>query len=251
MNKLLRILRYAVLIGAMAGPQCVHAGLQVLGTRVIYPATAREVSVSVQNSDSGKGAVRLMQAWVDTGDSGQNAQTSSAPFLVTPPVARIDGDGGQSLRIMFSGKPLPTDRESLFYLNVLEIPPKPEATEENRSFLQFAVRTRIKLFYRPQGLEGTPAQAAEQLQWRLVADGQGHALECVNPSGFNASLSEVRLKGPGGDLGENDSVDVCPARGKALLPLQGAGGAVSGEKVEYTYINDYGNFITREASLSH
>ena len=245
------LLGYSVLVLVLAGAQGAHAGLQIFGTRVIYPSGAREVSVNVLNQDTGQGAVRLMQAWIDSGKAEENAQSSRAPFLVTPPMARIDGGGGQSLRIMFNGAPLPDDRESLFYLNVLEIPPKPKLTEESRSYLQFAVRTRIKLFYRPQGLSGDPVQAAENLQWRLVADGEGYALECINPSGFTASLAEVRLKGAdGGDLGENDTVDVCPPRGKALMPLQGAAAAAAGEKVEYTYINDAGGFVTREAPLA-
>ncbi len=50
---------------------------------------------------------------------------------------------------------LPKDRESVFWFNVLEVPPKPDAaTVANQSLLQLAFRTRIKLFYRPEALKG-------------------------------------------------------------------------------------------------
>ncbi len=44
---------------------------------------------------------------------------------------------------------LPSDRESLFYYNVREIPPK----TGKANTLQIALQTRIKLFWRPKALE--------------------------------------------------------------------------------------------------
>ncbi|WP_223346554.1 fimbria/pilus periplasmic chaperone, partial [Escherichia coli] len=41
------------------------------------------------------------------------------------------------------------DRESLFYYNVREIPPK----SGKANTLQIALQTRIKLFWRPKALE--------------------------------------------------------------------------------------------------
>ncbi len=53
---------------------------------------------------------------------------------------------------------LPQDRESLFYLNVREIPPKPDKP----NVLQLAMQSRIKLFYRPAAIvPETPAQCGK------------------------------------------------------------------------------------------
>ena len=46
---------------------------------------------------------------------------------------------------------LPADRESMFYFNVREIPPK----SNKSNTLQIALQTRIKLFWRPKALENT------------------------------------------------------------------------------------------------
>lgn len=44
---------------------------------------------------------------------------------------------------------LPKDRESLFWLNVQEVPPKPEVKDGEGSVLAMAMNTRVKLIYRP------------------------------------------------------------------------------------------------------
>ncbi|PJI52023.1 molecular chaperone EcpD, partial [Methylobacterium radiotolerans] len=60
---------------------------------------------------------------------------------------------------MHTGEPMPQDKESVFWLNVLEIPPKDKA---NQNLLQMAFRSRIKLFYRPAGLKGKAEDAPSQ-----------------------------------------------------------------------------------------
>lgn len=219
-----------------------QAAIQVVGTRVIYPADQREVTVSLLNNNT---SPRLLQAWVDSGDSTETADTTKAPFLVTPPMARIDPGKGQSLRVIHTGADLPQDRESVFWLNVLEIPPRPKAQEgESRNFMQFAIRTRIKVFYRPKGLPGSAAKAYETLHWRLVAQGNGYALECTNPSAFNVSLGAVRLKEAAQVRQSITGGGMCPAKGSQRFPVEGQ---VSGDRVVLSVINDYGGIDEQEA----
>jgi chaperone protein EcpD len=64
------------------------------------------------------------------------------------------------------GKSLPQDRETLYWFNVLEIPPKSKAAnDENLNQLQLAFRTRIKFIFRPDGLKGNPLDAAANVTW--------------------------------------------------------------------------------------
>ena len=114
----------------------------------------------------------LVQTWLDDGRDDVNPQELKLPFVITPPVSRIDPKNGQSLRITYMGKPLPQDRESLYWFNVLEIPPKSKAKEgESLNQLQLAFRTRIKFFFRPDGLKGSPLQAATDMTWSAKKDG--------------------------------------------------------------------------------
>ena len=65
----------------------------------------------------------VVQAWLDAGE-GKN----KTPFLTTPPLSRLDPGMENILRIMrVSSNELPADRESVFWLNVKEIPRRPKA----------------------------------------------------------------------------------------------------------------------------
>ncbi|MDQ8051194.1 fimbria/pilus periplasmic chaperone [Luteibacter sp.] len=223
-----------------------YAGVTISGTRVVYPAEQREVSLGMVND--GKEA-RLIQAWIDTGDASERAETSKAPFIITPPMSRIDPGKGQTLRIMFTGAgSVPQDRETVFWLNVLEIPPKPKAgVDAPEHYMQLAVRSRMKLLYRPKGLQGSPDQALDQTHWRVVSNGKGYDAECTNDTAFNVSFSDLSFKG----VPAQPSVSkggMCPAKGKATFPV--AGMPQADGKLVVTVINDFGGFNPREVNSS-
>ncbi|WP_163540299.1 fimbrial biogenesis chaperone, partial [Klebsiella pneumoniae] len=80
----------------------------------------------------------------------------------------VNEHNGQQLRIKKLPSSLPADRESVFFLNVLDIPPRPENLQ-NQNTVQLAIKSRIKLFYRPAALKGTLDDAVAKLT--LAAEG--------------------------------------------------------------------------------
>jgi len=216
-----------------------HAAIQVIGTRVVYPAAEREVTVRVINSGNDP---RLIQAWVDSGDEGETAETSKAPFMINPPLSRIDAGKGQTFRLMFTGAQLPQDRESVFWLNVVEIPTKPKSNDGTENFLQFAVRTRIKIFYRPSTLAGSPAASVAQLAWKFTHKDGKPAVTCTNASAYNVSMGDIHLKGSA----QRSSVaggGMCPAKGSETFVVDGPDSGA----VVYTVIDDYGAMADHES----
>src|SRR5471030_1759277 len=97
------------------------ASIVITGTRVIYPSTEKEVTVKLNNV--GVSPV-LVQSWIDNGDVNAKPENISVPFILTPPINRVEQGKGQTLRINYTGTPLPVNKESVFWLNVLEIPAK-------------------------------------------------------------------------------------------------------------------------------
>lgn len=128
----------------MASMFCHAAGVQIGRTRIIYDAAKKEVSLPLQNNE--KELPWLIQSWTDTGDG-----KTRGPFIVTPPLFRLDAQKEQSLRITWNGTPLPTDKETLFYLNVRTVPAT-SADDEDKNVLRLIYKTRLKLFWRPTGL---------------------------------------------------------------------------------------------------
>ena len=195
----------------------VDASVVVSGTRVIYPADARDVSVALTNAGD---TPSLVQVWIDRGDPDST------------PVTRINAHGGQAIRIAYLGEVAPVDRESVYWLNVLEVPATQAAPERN--VLQLAYRTRIKLFYRPVGLAASPEQAAEQLHWELERGPGRWTLVARNESPYSVSLRRVGLG--------NDEHQVT-ARG-SLIPAQSSRRfgiePLATSQGFFDWINDYG-----------
>ncbi|WP_288855502.1 fimbria/pilus periplasmic chaperone [uncultured Pseudomonas sp.] len=231
------------LLVCLGGPA--KADVVITGTRVVYPASARDVSIKLTNRGT---KPALVQAWVDTGNASQLPEKSDAPFVLTPPVSRVDPSKGQTLRLMFTGTELPQDKESLFWLNVLEVPPATtgEAAENE---IQLAFRSRIKIFYRPINLPGLSIEAAEQLRWRLVPAASGWALECSNPTPYYISLVSAGVTVADKVHSSKEGGMVSPG-GQANFPLADLTSKPGADvQVDYTAINDYGGVETHKKKL--
>ncbi|EPU1027744.1 TPA: type 3 fimbria chaperone MrkB, partial [Klebsiella pneumoniae] len=146
----------------------------VNGTRFIYPGNEKEITVQLSNN-ADRPALALAQAWLDNGDADATPDTITTPFIITPPISRVDAKSGQTLRIKLgSSAGLAKDKETLWWLNLLEIPPVvANQKNEGQNVLQLAIRSRFKFIYRPAGL-GNRDAAAEKLT--LTASGSSLAI---------------------------------------------------------------------------
>jgi len=205
------------------------ASVQISTTRVIYRAAEKDVSVQVTNP--GKYPV-LLQSWIDNGNPDSKPENIHSPFVLTPPLSRVNADSGQTLRLAFIGDALPTDRESLYWLNVLEIPPVADKVSNQ---IQVAFRSRIKVFYRPTGLGDKEAlTAAKALRWQA----KGKQLTLSNPTPFYISLLAITFQ----DNGKKITVPVEMIAPKSESSIEIPGSAAVGKlsNVTVNYINDYG-----------
>ncbi|HCR3984980.1 TPA: fimbria/pilus periplasmic chaperone [Kluyvera ascorbata] len=197
----------------------VQAGVIVGGTRVIYNGEKKETSISVKNPDKSS---FLIQSWSDAGESSAD----KSPFMVTPPLFRLGGGQENTLRIIRTGGNLAEDRESLYWLNIKSIP----ATEkkDNVNTLQIAVKTRIKLIYRPQSLTQQPEDLTGKLSWQR----SGNKLTVSNPTAYYMNFSTLKV----GTSTVKDATYVAPMSSASFSIPNGASGDVS-----WTLINDFGS----------
>lgn len=229
----------ALLAGAVALPASAAVTLQ--GTRIVHDAgKGRDVTVKATNSGD---QPAMVQIWIDDGDSHARPENVRTPFRLTPADPRLlQAHQGQAYRVTYAPRPseapLPTDRESVFYFNLLDIPPKP-TDAAGKNLLQFAVRTRVKLFHRPAGLPGNARDAATQLQGRARAG----ALMVSNPSAYHVTLSTLTL--PDGRTVETDMI--APGA-QVTLPLPV--GAAMPASVKYQWLDDYGTPRDAEAAVA-
>ncbi|WP_017478224.1 fimbrial biogenesis chaperone [Pseudomonas sp. PAMC 26793] len=229
-----------------------HAGVIIHGTRVVYHAEQQEVIVRLENKGS---RPALVQSWLDAGDRLSTPANAQAPFTLSPPIFRIEPHQQQALRLRYSGDPIPTDRESLFWLNVLEVPPTAaDAAQKNQIELSF--RTRLRVFLRPPALPYPVENAASKLQWKLVPHERGYALQATNPTPYHISLTTVDLLGDGkrfskvANKAANDSL-LMPAGDIKLFALPGLRTPPNGTvKVEFIAVSDFGARVRHSAALT-
>ena len=163
------------------------AEVSINGTRIIFNAKDNESRIQLKNN--GKSPY-LLQLWIDDGNPKARPGESNVPFLINPPVIRIDPEKGQAIHITAPSITLPQEKESLFWFNMLEIPPKSTATDASTNQLQLALRTRVKLFYRPNNLIPEPVEAYKNLTFSL----NENILSVKNPSPYYITFSKIEIR---------------------------------------------------------
>ncbi|CNI53733.1 fimbrial biogenesis chaperone [Yersinia bercovieri] len=201
----------------------VQAAVGLDRTRAIFNADSKSITLNISNEN--KQLPYLAQVWLE----GEHQQKLvQGPLVVTPPVQRLEP--GMKSMIRVSSTPdanqLPQDRESLFYFNLREIPPR----SDQPNVLQIALQTKIKLFYRPKGIVTTPG-AVWQDQLILHEEGSGYRIE--NPTPYYVTV--IGLAGSQRQS-EDEAFDVVMVSPKSSTQVK-----VGHYTTPYlTYINDYG-----------
>nr|WP_262369970.1 fimbria/pilus periplasmic chaperone [Serratia marcescens] len=77
----------------------------------------------------------MVQSWLDDGDEEKNPQEIKTPFLVTPAITRINEKEGRTIKVSYLEGNLPKDKESIYWFNTLEVPPKSKEAQ-NSNHLQ-------------------------------------------------------------------------------------------------------------------
>ncbi|MFP2237298.1 molecular chaperone [Pseudescherichia vulneris] len=181
----MRNIIFISLIG-LTTSMCAQAGVIIGATRVVYSEQQKSVAVSLRNNSP---FAWLINSKISTGGSwaGILPSAQKAPFVITPPLFALKAGRESTLRIMYTGAALPRGRESVFTLSIATIP---SAKMQDNS-VEVAIRSRLKLFYRPSDLAGSAQDAFQQLRWSK----HNHQLWVENPTPYYVTLFNLQLNG--------------------------------------------------------
>lgn len=153
------------------------AAFTLNGTRFIYDEGRKNISLEVSNgADNTYGG----QIWVDN----TSQPSSEVYFAPAPSFFKVAGKEKQIVRLLNINPNLPADRESLFWLNVQEIPPAPE---EGKNVLALALNTQVKLFFRPKALK----EGRDKAEQKLKINGT----KLKNPTPYFFAITSVSVNG--------------------------------------------------------
>ncbi|WP_329911563.1 molecular chaperone [Serratia quinivorans] len=214
--------------------QGMAAGVGFNRSRLVYLQGSSSEAITAKN---GTEQLYLLQSGVLTTPDGKEA----GPFWVTPPIARLEANSQNTLRI--AGKAaqlaaLPQDRESVFYFFSTAIPAQPDSLQAGGAKLSIGLRTVLKLFYRPKGLPGNVDEVVAQLQ----VSRQGKSVVIRNPTPYYASLATLVLDGKPIDLSTQPSM---------IAPFSELAFPGEGRQARWRLMTDYGGVTDeKEARLS-
>jgi len=118
---------------------------------------------------------------------------------------------------------------------------------ESPNQLQLAFRTRIKLFFRPDGLKGTPGDAAARITWSQQKQGSNVNLVARNDSPYNVAISSVKLKSANKEY-QVEHKSILPFSTQ-IMQVKGLSNNSAGS-VAYETINDNGGSDTFESKVN-
>lgn len=180
-----------IVIMNMGAVSSAQAAISLDRTRAVFDGSEKSITLEISNEN--KQHPYLAQSWLE---NEQGNKITTGPLVVTPPVQRLEPAAKSMLRVAATPdiSKLPQDRETLFYFNVREIPPK----SDKSNTMQIALQTKIKLFYRPQALQ---AKSGAVWQDQLVLNKVPGGYRIENPTPYYVTVvglgeSEAKAKDP-------------------------------------------------------
>ncbi|TFZ52680.1 molecular chaperone [Serratia proteamaculans] len=210
----------------MMSSQYASAAIALDRTRVIFNGSDKSLALNIENKN--KELPYLAQAWLEN----EKGEKITSPFAILPPIQRVEP--GAKSQIKLQGLPAlksePQDRESVYYFNLREIPPR----SDKPNTLQIALQTRIKLFYRPSGIAVKTSD--KPWQEKITLSNQNGKYVVNNPTPYFVTLVGAK-KSASGTVLSNFTPLMVPPKGQAELSVSAS---ALGSSPVLTYVNDYG-----------
>ncbi|CAI8811183.1 molecular chaperone [Pseudomonas zeae] len=228
--------------------QKTDAGVMAESTRVIYLEGQKERTLMLANTNA---YPVLVQVWTNHGEAELAPQQALTPLIVVPPVFRLQPGALQGLRLIMNGEHLPADRESVFWLNIYEVPPTLSKIPRPVPRVAVAMNTQMKVFYRPKAIATIPKDLPSALRFRLQASGERRCLSVHNSSPYHASFSSLKL------VSEGNEQPVTPAQDMMTPPLsdrcyglpQDGNINAADARVHFIFLDDSGHLQQEIATL--
>jgi fimbrial chaperone protein len=224
----MRATTWVCLAGSLCSSVAYAGGVGLGATRMVYSSSTTQSMMQVRNTHPE--ATFLIQSWMEN-EKGE----STNDFVITPPLYVLKPASESVVKIMFNGKALPQDHETLYWMTVKAIPQQMKNGSGNS--LQFASANRIKVFYRPEGLRDGAGEAWKNLSGAY----RSGKVTLTNPTPYYLTTINVKV----------DGMPVQPVMVPPKASVTLAETFSHASNISYQTINDYGAWtpVTR-SSLS-
>ncbi|MEX9609892.1 molecular chaperone [Providencia manganoxydans] len=208
----------------------INSGFDFYSTRLIYNESDKSgISFSIKNNSKNN---YLMQAWISETspmsikDSTDDYKYKDSPFIILPPLKKINGYEKMSWRIIQKDRILNRKNESIYYIYIKAIP---SFNEDENSKIAINTVLAFKLFYRPNDLEIKKINKTFDM---LEFQKEGESLIVRNNSPLYITFDSISIGNK--KISEDELMRMVPPNDsqKYLLPKNASG------KIQWSLIND-------------
>lgn len=196
-----------------------NAGVALSTTRLVYKEGMREKAINIGTANQ---YPVFVQTWVNDG-SPESAEQSTSPFISYPPMFTLNPNHVQNVKVVAKTQELLTDRESVFWLNLHEIPPVDHKKSNSQTKITLATTTQLKILYRPRALaelkEAEIIEQQKQIQFDLAKQtASSYLLHVKNTTPYSASFAGLAIEQNGQRYQVKQEIDmmVLPFSAKAF-----------------------------------
>ncbi|KJG00451.1 fimbrial chaperone protein [Photobacterium angustum] len=212
------------------------AALQLNATRYIVNEGDKSIEIKIENIADKTYAAQI---WIEN----ENKKDKNVNFIPMPNFFKINKGETQIVRLLNTQKSPSLKSESLHWLNLQEVPP---VDKSKKSRITLALKTRVKLIYRPKILFDKRVNAEKSLS---IVNSNGN-LNIINPTPFYLAVVNVKLNGKEVKLNNDmkQQLGVFPPESSVFIKKNDV---TTISKFEFDAINDYGTVSHFQGKLGY
>lgn len=230
-----------IIVMALFMPIFAFSSIQMDTTRVIFNEKENEQTLKVSNKGNKQA---LVQIWLSENGDKDNSKVKDTGFIITQPVFKLKAGKDKIVRIIGNesiSEMYPSDRESLLWLNFLDIPPQ----VENKNAISIAIHTKMKFFYIPADIDITREGATNQLTWFIEKGNGGTYIIAKNASPLYINIGSIEFPGKNIIVEMDDTA--IPPFNELKFKLITSAAIGHNEKIQYAYISDLGGYVYKDS----
>ncbi|MBG3090126.1 fimbrial biogenesis chaperone [Proteus terrae] len=162
-------------------PTYSQSSIEINKDKFIFIESINQEIIEIKNKTDND---YFIQSWITHYDK---ENSNEIPFMVTPPLFKIEKDENFSLKIFKIDKIKEEDRESLYRINIKRIPILLNS-DSNKNMLHVSVNSVYNLIYRPVSIEKDAKDAYKKIEF---LKNKNNEFIINNPTPYFITLSSI------------------------------------------------------------
>ncbi|WP_099075445.1 fimbrial biogenesis chaperone [Proteus alimentorum] len=162
-----------------------YTSIKINKDKFIFIESKNQEIIEIKNNTDND---YFIQSWISHYDENNRTEL---PFMITPPLFKIENNEHYSLKIFKIDEIEKKDRETLYRVNIKRIPLLSDS-DEDKNLLHISMNSVYNLIYRPISIEKNAVDAYKKIEF---LKNKKHELIINNPTPYFITLMKISFNG--------------------------------------------------------